>query len=200
MPDRYSGVLTILSKQLRRYILFLLLIIFLAVEVPILAVGQLTQPRSADTLIVLGAKLIGSEPSTMLRLRLEEALKLYRQGYAPHIIVSGARGYDEDVSEAYAMKAYLVNHGIPPEAISIEDRSFSTMQNLRNSKTIMTEKGWSTAIVVSNASHIRRALVIAGQLEMNVTGAAAPMADNPYLTAKQYLREGAAMLVLFIAP
>ena len=200
MPERYSGVLTILSKQLRSYILFLLLIIFLAVEVPIIAVGQLTQPRPADTLIVLGAKLIGSEPSTMLRLRLDEALKLYRQGYAPHIIVSGACGRDEDVSEAFAMKAYLVNHGIPQEAVSIEDRSFSTMQNLRHSKALMTEKGWSTAIVVSNASHIRRALVIAEQLEMNVTGSAAPMADNPYLTAKQYLREGAAILVLFIAP
>jgi uncharacterized SAM-binding protein YcdF (DUF218 family) len=65
----------------------------------------------------------------------------------------------------------------------------------------MREQKFSNAIIVSNASHIRRALALASQLQLPATGAPAPMADNFYLTAKQYVREGAAMAaLLFIEP
>ncbi|SDF58478.1 YdcF family protein [Sporolituus thermophilus] len=184
------------SKRLRRYLLFLVLILFLAVEVPIIAVGQLAKPEPGDVIIVLGAKLIGHEPSTMLRLRLDEAAKLYQAGYAPFIIVSGAQGRDEAVSEATAMHDYLIAHGIPADRILVEDKSFSTQQNLANSLAIMRERNLKRAIIVSNASHIRRALVIAHNLGMEASGAPAPMANNAYLTAKQYVREAAAMLAL----
>lgn len=62
----------------------------------------------------------------------------------------------------------------------------------------MKEHGLEQAIIVSNASHIRRSLILAQHLGINATGAPAPMADNPYLTAKQYAREGAAMVSLLI--
>ena len=184
------------SKQLRKYLLFLVLILFLAVEVPIIAVGQLAKPEPGDVIIVLGAKLIGHEPSTMLRLRLDEAAKLYQAGYAPFIIVSGAQGCDEAISEAAAMRNYLIAHGVSADHILLEDKSFNTQQNLANSLAIMREHGLQRAIIVSNASHIRRALVIAHNLGMDASGAPAPMANNAYLTAKQYVREGAAMLAL----
>ena len=174
--------------------------VVLAVEVPIIAVGQLTQPKPGDVIIVLGAKLVGSEPSTMLRLRLNEALRLYQASYAPSIIVSGARGKDEDISEAAGMFNYLVTNGVDPGHIIIEDQSFNTYQNLQYSQIIMKQQGFQKAIIVSNSSHIRRALVLASNLNLPATGSAAPMADNAYLTTKQYLREGAAMLSLLLLP
>lgn len=188
----------IFGKNLKNYILYLVLFSIIMIEIPIIAVGQLSKPEPGDAIIVLGAKLIGSQPSTMLRLRLDEARRLYHQGYAATIIVSGAQGADEETSEASAMYAYLVKQGIPSNKIQIEDKSFNTLQNLHNSRAIMIQQGLERAIIVSNASHIRRSLVLARNLGIKATGAPAPMADNAYLTAKQYAREGAAMASLLI--
>lgn len=188
----------LLHKKIRHYLLFLVILTITVVEVPIIAVGHLTKPVPSDTIIVLGAKLIGEQPSTMLRLRLDEAVQLYTQGYAQSIIVSGAQGLDEIATEASVMRNYLIIKGIPPEKIHVEDKSFNTYQNLLNSKAIMREQGFRHAIIVSNASHIRRSLVLAQQLGIEASGASAPMADNAYLTAKQYVREGAAMLSLLM--
>lgn len=189
----------IFRKKMQKAILFIIIMIFLAVEIPIIAVGRVTQPQPSDVMIVLGARLIGNTPSTILKLRLDEAIKLYYKGYAPAIIVSGAKGPDETVSEAQAMRDYLISQGIDSNVIFLEENSFNTRQNLVNSQAIMRQKRMDTAIIVSNASHIRRALVLAQGLGLKASGASAPMADNAYLTAKQYLREGAAMLtVLFV--
>jgi uncharacterized SAM-binding protein YcdF (DUF218 family) len=188
----------IFTKKIQKSILFVIIIIFFAIEIPIIAVGNTTKPEPSDVMIVLGAKLIGSTPSTMLRLRLDEAVKLYYEGYAPRIIVSGAKGPDESISEAQAMQSYLVDKGINPEVIFLEENSFNTRQNLTNSQSIMRQKHLDKAIIVSNSSHIRRALVIAQTLGIEASGASAPMADNAYLTAKQYLREGAAMLAILL--
>lgn len=188
----------LLNQKLRRYLLWVVVITVAIVEIPIITVGYLTKPVPGDTIIVLGAKLIGDQPSTMLRLRLDEAILLYNQGYAPTVIVSGAQGLDEITSEAAVMRSYLVAKGIPPEKIYLEDKSYNTYQNLLNSKAIMREQGFRQAIIVSNASHIRRSLVLAQQLGIEASGSPAPMADNAYLTAKQYAREGAAMLSLLV--
>lgn len=186
------------TTKARRYLMALLVLIIFVVEVPIIATGQLTTPEPGDVIIVLGAKLIGTEPSTMLRLRLDEALRLYNNGYGGVIIVSGAQGSDEAVSEASAMREYLVSKGVSGDKIILEDKSYNTQQNLSNSLKLMKEAGLSKAVIVSNASHIRRSLVIAQQLGLNATGAPAPMANNVYLTTKQYAREGAAMLSLLV--
>jgi uncharacterized SAM-binding protein YcdF (DUF218 family) len=186
------------TKKMQKYLLFTFLLLLLTIEIPIIAVGYLTTPSVSDAIIVLGAKLIGQEPSIMLRLRLDAAVKLYNEGYAPTIIVSGAQGNDEEISEAASMKTYLLNCGINEKHILLEDKSFNTYQNLANCQRIMQENGFKTAIIVSNASHIRRALILAHNLGINATGASAPMANNLYLTTKQYVREGAAMTALLL--
>ncbi len=188
----------LLNQKLRRNLLLLIVVAVVAIEIPIFAVGHLTKPVPGDTIIVLGAKLIGDQPSSMLRLRLDEAIQLYNQGLAPAIIVSGAQGPDEIASEADIMRTYLIGKGIPSAKIYVENRSHNTYQNLLYSQKIMSEQGFHQAIIVSNASHIRRALVIAQQLGIKASASPAPMADNAYLTAQQYAREGAAMLSLLI--
>lgn len=181
----------------RKNLLVILFTLFLVVELPIVVVGHFAKPAPADAIIVLGAKVIGRAPSTMLRLRLDEAVKLYREGFAPYIIVSGARGKDEEIPEAEAMQNYLTTKGIPSEQIITESASYNTYQNLANSRALMETHGLSKAIIVSSSSHIHRSLVIARHLGMDVSGAPAPMV-NPFFTTMQYLREGAAMLTVVV--
>lgn len=185
-------------QRWRKGILGGIVFVFLAVELPIIAGGFQT-PAPADVMIVLGSRVVGREPGPMLRLRLEEAVRLYRQGLAPAIIVSGARGEDEEVAEAFAMRDYLIREGVPEERILTEDGSFNTYQNLANSRTVMAERGYRKALIVSNASHVRRTLVLARDLGMEAAAAPAPMPDNISLRVRNYLREGAAMVALFFS-
>lgn len=183
-------------RRWRKWVLVALLFVFAAVELPVVAGGFLSRPAPADVMIVLGSRVFGSEPGPMLRLRLEEAVRLYRQGLAPAIIVSGARGEDEEVSEAFAMRDYLIRRGIPGERIHTEDASFNTYQNLANSQAVMAAQGYRRAIIVSNASHVHRSLVLARDLGLEASAAPAPMPDGLYLKVRNYLREGAAMAAL----
>lgn len=188
-----------LGKRLRRHLLFILVLLLAAVELPVIIAGHFTRPEPAEVMIVLGSRVIGHEPGPMLRPRLDEAVKLFRQGYAPAVIVSGAQGNDEEAAEAFVMRDYLIKQGIPGEKIITEAASFNTYQNLANSKAIMAEQGYQKALIVSSSSHIHRALTLARQLDIEAGGAPAPMAGNLYLVARQYLREGAAMFTLTLA-
>lgn len=168
----------------------------LAAEALILSTAFFAAPLPGDAIVVLGTRVYGTEPGPMLRLRLEKALALYRQGYAPRLLVSGGRGGDEEISEAQAMKNYLVAAGVAPEAVLLENESTSTYENLRNSATILQQQGWTRIVVVTNRSHLYRSLKLARLQGLTASGAAAPMGERPAATAYQYLREAAAVLSL----
>jgi uncharacterized SAM-binding protein YcdF (DUF218 family) len=110
----------------------------------------------------------------MLKYRLEEALKIYQEGYASKIIVSGAKGADEIMAESQLMKSWLVEKGIPANAIFMDDKSTSTYENLKYSKAIMDAQGFKTAIITTNDFHVFRSLQIAKALNITASGAAAP--------------------------
>ncbi len=123
--------------------------------------GESAKPQKADCIIILGCRVYGSTPSPFLVWRTEQGFKLFKEGYAKYIIVSGGKGTGEDISEAQAMKTYLVSKGMDPSKIIMEDKSGSTMANLINSKDIMENKKMKTAIIVSNKYHLKRASLMA---------------------------------------
>ncbi|RKP56938.1 YdcF family protein [Cohnella endophytica] len=120
----------------------------------------------ADTGIVLGATLWNDKPSPGLQERLNLALRLYREGAFEHIIVTG--GLDDNgatVTEAEGMKRYLLEQGVPESAIMAEPLSRSTYENLVNSRKLMEDQGWRTAIIVTHNYHGSRAADIAKKLD-----------------------------------
>lgn len=123
--------------------------------------GQSAKPEKSDCIIVLGCKVYGSTPSPFLIWRTDEGLRLFKEGYGKYLIVSGGKGEGESISEAEAMKRYLVSKGVDSSKIILEDKSASTMANLINSKSIMEKKNLKTAIIVSNKYHLKRASLMA---------------------------------------
>lgn len=118
-------------------------------------------PTAEDTIIVLGCRLYGDIPSPALVRRLNKALELYEMGLAEQLIVSGAMGPGESVTEAYAMRKYLVDRGVQANNIHMEDRSYSTWENLKYSQEIMETHGFTTALLVTSDFHVFRSLTIA---------------------------------------
>jgi uncharacterized SAM-binding protein YcdF (DUF218 family) len=131
--------------------------------------GEKVKPVKSDVIIVPGAEVRGEEPSPALAERCEWAYSLYREGYANKLILSGARGSGL-ISEAEAMKRYLMKLGVPEEAMLLEEKSTSTRENLLYSKAIMEQHGMKTAIVATHRFHQKRVQVLSKQLEMNTTG------------------------------
>ena len=99
------------------------------------------QPENgADYMIVLGARVRGDRISPLLRYRLEKALDYLSENQDTMVVVSGGKGTGENVSEAEAMQAYLVEHGIADNRILQEDASANTDQNIRNSIQMIREQ------------------------------------------------------------
>ncbi|WP_297635227.1 YdcF family protein [uncultured Clostridium sp.] len=97
--------------------------------------------EKADLVIVLGAGLRGTTPSLTLKHRLDTTIKyIENTNYAGKIIVSGGQGPGEDITEAEAMKAYLMNEGIDESRIIKEDKSTSTSENLIYSEEVIRNK------------------------------------------------------------
>lgn len=150
--------------KIKKFILCGIAVIIVCVIVfafQVIYFGQSAKPEKSDCIIVLGCKVYGSTPSPFLIWRTDEGLRLFKEGYGKYIIVSGGKGEGESISEAEAMKRYLVSKGVDPSKIILEDKSASTMANLINSKSIMEKKSFKTAIIVSNKYHLKRASLIA---------------------------------------
>lgn len=110
------------------------IIIFVAVEGMIIAFPK-KSTENCDYIIVLGARVMGNEPGLTLRGRLDRALEYVKSNDNDcKIVVSGGKGDGENISEAEAMKRYLVERGIKPDMIIKEDKSVNTMQNFEFSR------------------------------------------------------------------
>uniref|UniRef100_UPI0025F8263F YdcF family protein n=1 Tax=uncultured Clostridium sp. TaxID=59620 RepID=UPI0025F8263F len=87
-------------------------------------------------ILVLGAGLKdGYNPSATLRYRLNAAIDCVETyGNTGIIVVSGGQGADEKISEAEAMKKYLIDYGVPENRILVEDKSRTTDENFEYSR------------------------------------------------------------------
>lgn len=145
------------------YIIFLVgILLFMVIESKIIYYSFHKDIRPVDKVIVLGAGLKGDQITSSLQYRLDEALNYYKQYPNTSFIVSGGQGKDEYLSEALAMKNYLVNHGMKEELIILEDQSTSTYENFKFSKQFIDPN--DKVMIITNGFHIYRSHLIASRL------------------------------------
>lgn len=144
-------------------------------------------------MVVLGAKVNGTEPSLALRDRLNAAGD-YLQSHPDTIaILSGGQGPDEGMTEASCMFRELVEMGIEPERLWLEEKSTSTWENLNFSLDIIEEKtGERPAHIglLSSEYHLFRAGLFAR--ECGVAASGVPARTSWFtLRLNYFLREAA---------
>jgi uncharacterized SAM-binding protein YcdF (DUF218 family) len=115
------------------------------------------EAKRSDMIIVMGAAEYRGRPSPVLRARLDHALELYRDRYAPLILTTGGAGGDPKFTEAEVGRSYLIDRGIPPEKVVVENQGETTAQSLAAAFEIMQRMGLRSCIVVSDGYHIFRA-------------------------------------------
>ena len=119
------------------------------------------QKCRADVAVIRGAAVYDDEPSPVYRERINHGITLYNEGYVDRIIVTGGAPEGSEVSEAEVAKLYLLEQGIPETAVLTENTSTITQENLENSRVIMDENNYETAIIVSDPLHMKRAMLLA---------------------------------------
>ncbi len=134
-----------------------------------------TIPRSStyDFIIVLGAGLINGERVTpLLASRCDKAVKVYNRSMSSaKIVCSGGQGSDEKISEARAMKNYILTKGVPDKDIILEDKSVNTIENLSNTKRMLDQnKGRKKIALVTSNYHVQRAMIYSRQVGIQCTG------------------------------
>ena len=127
-----------------------------------------------DAVVVLGTRVLADgRPSPALARRVDHAVRLFHEGRARHLVMSGGLG-DHPPAEAQVMRDHAVRAGVPPERILMEAESDTTFENALRSAAILRARGWSRLIVVSQGYHLPRALFLFRRLGFEAAGSAAP--------------------------
>ncbi|WP_284037681.1 YdcF family protein [Neobacillus sp. 114] len=142
--------------------------------------------NNADYLIVLGARVKGTEPSLTLASRIDAAAVYLKKNTSTIAIASGGQGPGEDISEAECIKRELQKLGINESRIVLEPKSTDTYENIHFSKKLIPISA-KDGVVVTNDFHLYRALSLASDADLKVQGlpAGTPLIAVP----KSYIRE-----------
>lgn len=154
----------------------LFMVIFLLVEgIVISHMSDDAGDTTCDYLIVLGCQVRKDHMPRSLKYRLDKTLEYCREHEDTIAIVSGGMGENEDITEAVAMRNYLIESGMDASRIRMERFATDTRQNLKLSYMMIPNKEKTQIGIVSNGFHIYRALKLAEGISMkNVHGIAAP--------------------------
>lgn len=128
-----------------------------------------------EAIVVLGGGMTPAAPPILADPGLSDAAdrvwyaaRLYHRGVAPRIIVSGGTLLTLTASattEAEAMRRFLVDLGVPTEAIVSEGDAMNTIENIRNVRRMV---GDGRVALVTSAYHMPRALLLARRGKLTV--------------------------------
>ena len=106
--------------------------------------------RRADAVVVVS----GGQTTA----RADEGIRLYKEGYAPKLIFSGA-ALDAGPSNAHQMKEQAQRAGVPDSAIETDETARTTYQNATRTKPIIDQLGAQSILLVTSPYHQRRTLL-----------------------------------------
>ena len=89
--------------------------------------------------------------------RADTAITLWKAGWAPIIVFSGASIDPESVSSAEIMRREALRQGVPEAATLVEPGSATTEENAEEVAKLMVARKMRTAILVTSPYHQRRA-------------------------------------------
>jgi uncharacterized SAM-binding protein YcdF (DUF218 family) len=113
------------------------------------AVGQLVPPRAALDLSASSDRIL-------------HATRLYRAGKVGRVLVAGGNlpWLVTAVPEADLIRELLVEWGVPADRIEIGGQSRNTYENAREVAHMRTRRPFASALLVTSAAHMPRALAV----------------------------------------
>lgn len=94
--------------------------------------------------------------------KVEEGVELYKQGYAPRILITGEAITLPGISTTWPLLARVkaIRMGVPEEDIILEERTTDTYGDAIYTSEDFQKLNISSAIIVSNSIHMRRVSLV----------------------------------------
>ena len=131
----------------------------------------------SDAIVVRGAAPFDGRPSAILRSRLRHAQALYEDGVAPRIVTVGGGRPGDRTTEAAAGERYLIDSGVPAQRILAVESGSDTLSSLRAMDRVFDERGWRSAVLVTDPWHSLRSRQMARDL--GIAAATSPTRSGP---------------------
>ena len=128
--------------------------------------------QPAEAIVVMGAAQYDGRPSPVLQARLDHAARLYREGIAPIIVVTGGSQPGDRFTEALTGFRYLRGIGVPEDDLRIENQGTNSWESLAAAAAFLRRDGITEVVIVSSPYHSLRVEKIAG--EVHLRGHASP--------------------------
>ncbi len=174
---------TLTGLRFLRFVIRVLLLLVAAVvvylgvtAVQVYLTGRRYEPHAAGAIVVMGAAQYNGIPSPDLRSRLDEALLLWRQHYAPDIMVTGSKMPGDVYTEAQASFRYLVANGVPAQDI-FEAGGRDSWTNLAEAAPTLLAHGDKVVLIATDPFHEDRSLAIA--TDVGLTPSPTPTQTSP---------------------
>lgn len=151
--------------------LFAAWLLYLTVSMVI--IGGQHSTGTADVGIVLGGGVARGTPSAPFVARIDYAVQVYKEGKVRRLLFSGGKVLGQR-EESLVARDRAIAMGVPPEAILIEDKSWTTQLNFAESRKVMAANGARTALIITEPLHMMRSLRMARDLGMDVQGEPPP--------------------------
>src|SRR5918998_1701329 len=153
---------------------------------------------TADAIVVLGSAQYNGVPSSIFEARLEHARALWEDGVAPVVVTVGGKAAGDEFTEAEAGRAYLRDAGVPEESLLAVPEGVDTLESMRAVGAAYGERGWSSAVLVTDPWHAMRAQRMAE--DAGVSAESSPTRQGPAVQTRNtqfryILRETAAYLL-----
>ena len=187
----------VLFESLTYVILSYLECILLATIVLSIKAARRIPEFNKDYIIILGCMIKKDGSLTkLLKSRVDRAIEfslMQKDSTGKNIkfIPSGGKGKNEVVAEGVAIKNYLVEQGIEEKDILVEDKSTTTLENLKFSNKLISNKKANIAFSTTNF-HVFRAGVIGSSLGLKLEGIGST--TRSYFWINAFIREFVANL------
>ena len=192
-----------LCRRVFQTALTLALVSLICIESYVINIGRSDlSALPADAVVVLGAGANGTQPSLSLYTRLTVALDYLEENPDVPVVLTGGRGYGEEITEAQCMYDWLTARGVDPARLILEEQAGNTAENFAFSRKLLEEQGIDPAedrvAVVTNDFHIARSRLIAARQGYGYAFGVPAELPWLHLEVNYYLREAFAMVKTWI--
>ena len=155
-----------LALKIAGVVVAVIVLYFVVTLVQVWLTSRAYDPRPAGAILVMGAAQYDGVPSPDLTARLDEALTLFRNGYAKVIVVTGSKERGDAYTEAEAGARYLESKGIPASDI-VQAGGDNTYENIQDAASKLSARKPRMVLVTTDPFHEDRSMAIASSLELD---------------------------------
>jgi len=169
-----------------------LIVVYFAVTfVQVWLTSRQYDPHPAGAILVMGAAQYDCVPSPDLRARLDQAARLYEQGYSHLIMVTGNKQPGDKCTEAQSSAMYLEQVKHVPAADILQAGGDDSYQNIADAQRVLADHHVHSVLVTTDPFHEDRSMAIASSLSL--TPSPTPTQSSPitgWSTVPYFVKEG----------